>query len=300
MLSISDFKPVKLEDKELFDKHYVEYPQVHSDYLFTTIISWMEYAKYHYTFLKDNLIIVTKIENQFRYRPPVGKPNKDVFQEVIRLAKKEQTKYPFGLIDSQTKEWLSKNYPKLICTPHRGYFDYVYLSSDLASLSGSSYAKIRNRLNKFNQNYSYDVESISEENKNEVNKFLKRWCLWKDCESNPMLENEKKAVMYSMSHFSELDLSGILIRIDGNVEAIAVYEKMNSDTAVIHYEKASPYYDGIYKAINVETAKILQEKFRFINREADMDVPGLRKAKMSYHPHHMVEVFHVDKENLII
>jgi hypothetical protein len=299
MLSISDFKKVKLEDKELFDRHYDKFPQVHSDYLFSTIISWMDYADYHYTLLKDCLIIFTRIENQLRFRPPVGKRIKDVFKEVIQLAKKEDAKYPFGLIDSQTKEWLSEFFPKLECTPHRGYFEYVYNSSDLAILPGSRYAKIRNRLNKFNRNYSYDVESITEENIHDVKKFLNRWCLWKDCESDPILEHEKKAVIYSMDHFSELELSGIIIRINGDVEAMAVFEQMSSDTAVVHYEKASPYYAEIYKAINSETAKILQKEFRFINRESDLDIPGLRKAKMSYHPHHMVEVFHIDRDSLL-
>ena len=105
--------------------------------------------------------------------------------------------------------------------------------------------------------------------------------------------------MYSMAHFFELELSGIVIRIDGNIEAIAVYEKMNSDTVVVHYEKGSPDYDGIYKGINVETAKLVQKEVAFINREPDMGLPGLRKAKMSYRPHHMVEVFHVARQNIV-
>jgi hypothetical protein len=109
---------------------------------------------------------------------------------------------------------------------------------------------------------------------------------------------KKKAILYSMSHFFDLDLSGLLIRISGNIEALVVYEKMSPDTAVVHYEKGSPYFDGIYKAINMETAKILQKDFKFINREEDMGIPGLRQAKMSYRPHHMVEVFHVRKEDI--
>ena len=75
---------------------------------------------------------------------------------------------------------------------------------------------------------------------------------------------------------------------------------MTSEMAVVHYEKGSPDYDGIYKAINQETAKILQKNFIFINRESDMNIPGLRKAKMSYHPHHMVEVFNLAKEFILI
>lgn len=300
MLSIDDFKPVTLEDKSIFDKHYKEYPPHHSDNVFTTIISWMDYSNYHYTILENNLIIFTKINGQIRFRPPSGKRKKNIFNQVIKLAQKENSDYPFGVIDLETKKWLEQNYRKLVFEEHRDYFDYVYLSSDLAELSGSNYSKIRNRLNKFKRNYTYTIEKISKDNMTEVGEFLKRWCLWKDCESDPLLENERKAILYSMSRFFELELSGNAIRIDGNIEAMAVYEGINPDTAVIHYEKGSPDYDGIYKAINAETAKIIQKDFNYINRESDMGIPGLRKAKLSYRPHHMVEVYHVNKQTILI
>ena len=298
-LSIDDFKPIELEDKHLFDKHYAKYPPVHSDNLFTTMISWREYGKYHYTISEDNLIIMSKVKNQIQFRPPSGKRKKDVFDKVLKLVKEQTSNYPFGLIDTQTKDWLSEHYPKLEFIPRRQFFDYVYLASNLAELPGSDYSKIRNRLNKFKRNFDYTVEKISKENIDEIGEFLKRWCLWKDCESDPLLENEKKAILYSMSHFFELELSGITMRINGNIETIAVYEGMSPDTAVVHYEKGSPDFDGIYKAVNQETAKILQTDFTFINRESDMDLPGLRKAKMSYRPHHMIEVSHIDKKDLL-
>lgn len=260
----------------------------------------MDYSNYHYTFLDENLVIFTKINGQMRFRPPSGKRKKDVFNQVLKLAKEEDSDYPFGVIDLETKNWLSQNFPKLECEEHRDYFDYVYLASDLAELLGPNYRKMRNRLNKFKRNYSYMIENISESNVDEVMEFLHRWCLWKDCESDRLLENERKAILYSMSHFFDLDLSGIAICINGNIEAISVYEGMNPDTAVVHYEKGSPDYDGIYKAINMGTAKRLQKDFRYINRESDMGISGLRQAKMSYRPHHMVEVFHVDRKNILV
>ncbi len=298
-LSLDNFKPIELEDKPLFDKHYIKYPPVHSDNLFTTMISWKDYGNYHYTFLEDNLIIMTKVGNNIQFRPPIGKYDKDVIQHVLQLAKKEGFDPPLVIIDTQTKELLLKFFPKLEFKPDRDYFDYVYLASDLAELPGTPYSKIRNRLNKFKKNFLYTVEKISEENMTEVREFLKRWCLWKDCESDPILENEKKAILYSVSHFFGLGLSGINLRIKGAIEAIAVYEKMSNDTSVVHYEKGSPDYDGIYKAVNQETAKILQKNFKFINRESDMDLPGLRKVKMSYRPHHMVDVYHLDKQSIL-
>ena len=299
MLSIEDFRPVTIDEKHIFNQQYEKYPPVHSDYVFTTIVSWKDYVKFYYLFLKDNLLIMTKFQDDIRFRPPIGKYNKDLFQQLFELAKKEGSDQPFGIIDTATKNWLSINFRKLKFVPHRDYFDYVYLASNLAELPGRDYAKIRNRLNKFKRNYSYETEKISSKNMVEVKKFLKRWCLWKDCDSDPLLENEKKAILYSIAHFFELELSGVVIRIDDQIEAISVFEPMNPETAVVHYEKGSPDFDGIYKAINAEVAKLLQNDFKFINREQDLGLPGLRQAKMSYRPHHMIEVFHVDKNNLI-
>jgi hypothetical protein len=298
MLEINDFQPVTIDDKSLFDKHYEKYPPIHSDNVFTTLVSWMEYANYHFAFKDNNLIIYSNIENNIRFRPPSGKLKKELFDEVINLSKKQNSDYPFGVINLEVKEWLEKKYPKMNFVEHRNFFDYVYLSNDLADLKGSSYSKIRNRLNKFKKNYEYNVEKISKENINEVREFLKRWCLWKDCESDKILENEKKAILFSIKNYFKLKLSGIIIRINDTIESISVFEKMNENTAVIHYEKGSPDYDGIYKAINQESAKILENDNEFINRESDMGIPGLRKAKLSYRPHHMVEVFHINRNNI--
>ncbi len=300
MFIIDDFKPITLDVKTLFQKHYQKYPTEHSDNLFTTLISWNDYGNYKYYFIDDNLLLISQIKDENQLRYVSGKYNKEIFNQFFKLAKDLESEYPIILIDTQTKNWLLENYPKLDFKPFRDVFDYVYLATDLADLAGTKYSKIRNRLNQFKRNFSYNVEKISESNLNEVKEFLKRWCLWKDCDSDILLENEKKAILFSIDNFDNLDLSGIAMRINDKIEAISVYEKMTPEMAVVHYEKGSPDYDGIYKAINQETAKILQKNFKFINRESDMNIPGLRKAKMSYHPHHMVQVFNLAKENILI
>jgi hypothetical protein len=298
MLLLKDFKKLTIEDKPIFDRFYKKYPPVHSDYIFTTLISWMNYANYQYTILDENILIISEIDRKIRFRPPIGENKKEVFDQVLNLAREQSSDCPFGMITSDVKEWMEKNYSNLNFKEHGGFFDYVYLASDLAELSGSDYSKIRNRLNKFKKTNEYNVENISKKNFEEIKEFLKRWCLWKDCESDPILNNERKAILFSMDYFFELGLSGLAIRINDNIEAISVFEKYSYDTAVVHYEKGSPDYDGIYKAINQETANILINDVKFINRESDMNIPGLRKAKMSYKPHHMVKVFHLCKEDI--
>jgi hypothetical protein len=72
---------------------------------------------------------------------------------------------------------------------------------------------------------------------------------------------------------------------------------MNKETVVVHFEKGSPYYDGIYKVVNLETARLVQQQALYINRESDMGNPGLRKAKQSYRPDHMIPVYHIEKND---
>ena len=137
MISIDDFKPVTLGDKNLFDKHYERYPPVHSDYVFTTIISWMEYAKYHYVFLKNNLIIMTKLRNELKFRPPVGKYDTDIFQQVFKLAKREGNAYPLSLIDTQSRDFLSKDYKAKL---NHLYLDIYKLFSHTGMKAGLGYS----------------------------------------------------------------------------------------------------------------------------------------------------------------
>jgi hypothetical protein len=296
MLTLEDFKKIHLEDKPIFDAHYQHHPPMHSGELFTTMISWGEYVEYQYAKIDDTIIILSKDNKGMVLHPPSGKINIDLFKQVMKLAIKEDS--IFGFIKKTEKDFLTKHFPTLKIEEDRDYFDYVYRASDLAELPGTKYGKIRNRLNKFTKNFAYKTEEISEKNMNEVNEFLKRWCLWKDCESNELLENERKAIIYLMSHYFDFGLKGLALRISGTIQAIAVYEKMNADTVVIHFEKGSPDFDGIYKAINMEVAKRIQNRFRFIDREEDMGIPGLRQVKLSYRPHHLIPVFSTSKESL--
>jgi len=296
VLSLDDFKKIELRDKSVFDDYYSRYPPIHSSDLFTTIISWEEYIEYRFVVLESCLLLMSQTKNELQFRVPIGSFQADLFNQVMALAKKEQA--TIGFIKSSEKSLISQLYPSLNMVEDRNFYDYVYHTSDLATLPGTAYAKIRNRLNKFTKTTPYTTEDITNDNMDEVREFLKRWCLWKDCASDEVLENERKAIVYSMAHFFDLRLSGIALRINGVIEAISVYEQMNTDTAVVHFEKGSPDYDGVYKAINMETAKRLHTKVAFIDREEDLGIPGLRKAKLSYHPHHFVEVYHIPYESL--
>ncbi|KYK26938.1 MAG: hypothetical protein AYK23_00670 [Candidatus Proteinoplasmatales archaeon SG8-5] len=299
MLSLDDFEPLKLEHKEIFERIYANNPPRHSETVFTTLVSWLHYVDVKFIDRDDHLLISTEFEDEVRLRPPIGRPNADSLNDIIELAKANGRIRSIVGIEEPTKEWISGIHPDLKFQPNRDYYDYVYLASDLAELAGKNYLKIRNRLNRYNRKYEHTVEPIAASNFDEVMTFIRKWCLWRDCASNQMLENERIAVMYSMDNFFELCLSGIAIRMNHEIEAISVYEEMNPETAVIHIEKAMPDFDGIYQAINNEAAKTISSDYRYINRESDLGIRGLREAKKRYHPHHMEKIYFVKRENLL-
>jgi uncharacterized protein len=291
MLRQEDFKPVTLADRAFFEQHYAHYPQTHSDNTFTNMVCWNHYAQYQYAFVEKNVVLASTIDGITRFRAPIGPRNPALLRSLIRLASEVSDNEPIVLIDPETALWMREICPGINLVPDRNHYEYVYRSMDLAELPGKNYLTIRRQVNKFRRNCTHVVEPITRENWEEVKRFLIEWCEWKGCESDQVLAHEKEAVFFAIDHFDELPLRGLIIRVFSKIGAMALFEPLNDDTALVHFEKGLPDCEGIYKAINAETAARLVNKFTFINRESDLGVAGLREAKMRYHPDHMVEVF---------
>lgn len=298
MLSRNDFSPVTLEDRPLFVSHYQRFPPVHSDNTFTNMVCWDQYAHYRFAHVRDSIIISSTIDGRTKFRPPIGPDDPELLEALIVHCLQEGDDAPLVLVDAEARARIEQQYPDLPLYPDRNYFEYVYRAEDLALLPGRQYLNIRRQLNRFRKNCKPVVEEIGEDNQGQVEEFLREWCEWKNCDGEPFLAYEKEALQCAISHLQELGLSGLLIRVLGRVGAISVFEPLNDTTMVIHFEKGLPDCEGIYKAINAETAERVKDRFEFINRESDMGVSGLREAKLRYHPHHMVEVFYATRDDL--
>jgi hypothetical protein len=298
MLHLEDFQPVTLQDKDFFRRIQSRHPPVHSDNTFTNMVCWNHYAHYQYAMVERTPVIATTIDNATSFRTLAGPGQHDILKRVLRLAAREGGENAFYLFGETSREVFLSLFPSVPMYPDRDFFDYVYTTADLAILSGKKYLSIRRHLNRFKKNCLYEVEAICGDNLDEVREFLEKWCVWKGCNENPVLGNEKEAVLFAMDHFRALDLSGLILRVDGQVSAMAIYEMLDTDTAVVHFEKALPDCPGIYKGINQETAKKLLDDARYINRESDLGVAGLREAKLRYHPHHFVEVYYVKRDEI--
>ena len=297
MLEQEDFQPVTLADRGFFARHYALYPQSHSDNTFTNMVCWNHYAHYRYAYVKQNLVLASTIDGTTRFRPPIGPRNPALLKSLLRLASEVSDYEPVVLIDPDTATWMKEVSCGMNLVPDRNHFEYVYRSVDLAELPGKHYLTIRHQINKFRRNCAYTVEPITATNRQEVMSFLIKWCEWKGCENDPVLAHEKDAVFFAVDHFTELGIGGLMIRVNQEIGAISLFEPLNADTALVHFEKGLPDCEGIYKAINAETAALLAKTFTYINRESDLGVAGLREAKLRYHPDHMVEVYSLKRDS---
>jgi hypothetical protein len=299
MLSLDDFSPVTLESRAIIDRYLQLYPQVHSDNTTINMLCWNHYAHYHYTIQNDSLIIMTIVDGERTFRPPIGRMDDLLLSELISLAFREGGEIPIQMLDEETLTRVRNRYPDLPIYQDRDFADYIYLSTDLANLSGKNYLTIRGQINKFKRTTTYSVEQITEDSIDGIKEFLERWCEWKHCDEFPILAHEKEAVIFAVDHFNELNCQGLFIRTDKDISAIAIWGIMNEETIVVHFEKALPDFEGIYKIINMKTAKAVQTRYRYINRESDMGVPGLREAKIRYHPHHMAPVWYIRRSDML-
>lgn len=293
-----DFHPITLEDKKIFDEIYSKYPIEHSENTFGTLYCWRHYGNYEIAVLDGNLIIKGSTDSYTSVRAPIGPKKKEVLDGVIEYALSYGTEAPFIVLEPWQHTWISQVRPDLKFKPDRDFFDYVYETDSLARLEGKNYLMIRKQLNKYRKNCLSSVELVSKENFPEVEEFLQRWCQWRECDKYTILRHEKESITEAMSSFDELGFRGLAVRSTDGISALAIFEELNPQTAVVHYEKGLPDCEGIYKEINYQTAALLKDTYAYINRESDMGMPGLKEAKERYHPHHYAELYYLDAPSI--
>lgn len=194
--------------------------------------------------------------------------------------------------NKQSTEWLIANYPEVRAEGDRDGFDYVYNSADLAELKGKKYHSKRNHLNRFYEN-DWSFEPITMANIPDCVSVLDQWLAANSTEPDADKQTEAAVVRESLDHFAALGYYGGMLRVSGEPQAFTFGEKSSEDTFVVHAEKALLNYQGAYTAVNCEFAKTIAGQYRYINREEDAGSPGLRKAKLSYHPAFMEEKYFV-------
>lgn len=173
----------------------------------------------------------------------------------------------------------------------RDQWDYVYLVRDLIELSGNRYHGKRNHVEQFARAHAFRYVPLTAERVAACVELQDQWCDEKHCDLVATLRAEARAVKEVLSNAEALGIAGGCIEVEGKVEAFTLGELLNPETVVIHIEKANPAFHGLYQVINQQFLEQQWPSVRFVNREQDLGVPGLRRAKESYHPHHLVEKY---------
>lgn len=170
---------------------------------------------------------------------------------------------------------------KVKITCDAGDADYLYNREDLAELPGTLFHKKRNRLAAFKRHFPHhSFTEMDDKNKFIAMDIAREW--YAAQLPSPALLHELHAIEHALEHFNALNLCGGIVRVDGKPVGMCIASQINPGMADIHYEKCLPLYKEAYTYINNEMALHLTTPL--INREEDLNVEGLRAAKISYHP----------------
>ncbi|NLM36666.1 MAG: DUF2156 domain-containing protein [Firmicutes bacterium] len=175
--------------------------------------------------------------------------------------------------------------------PDRTSWDYLYRTKDLIELRGRKYQQKRNHINRFQQFYPFTYHSLTPEHFPACQRLFEHWAAEKA--GQPEVNEERLALQEAFQHFSLLKLKGGALEVYGELQAFAIGSRLNKDTAIVHFEKANAEFSGIYAVINQQFIAHEWADTKYINREDDMGLPGLRQAKERYHPFRMVEKYTV-------
>lgn len=175
--------------------------------------------------------------------------------------------------------------------PDADNFDYVYERASLAELPGNRYHAKRNLINGFVRGHQWEYRRLSPELVAGARDLAEHWCRRRCGEAGPMSELEVEALKEGLGLVGELGLAAAVVLVAGRVEALAIGERLTAEAAAVHFEKANPDMKGLAQLIVREFAAREFADCRYLNREQDLGDFGLRRAKESYHPAHMVEKF---------
>lgn len=297
---IINFQEIKLEDKAVFDSFFKAGYYENSHFTFTNLFMWRK--PYNMMWCVENGVLFLKAEwetDEFALQPFGPK-------EKIQWAIKRLTEYfkTLGkpLIFYGLEKWMADEltaFPdaEFSIVSDQDNFDYVYSSSDLINLKGRKFHSKKNHLNNFHKNYpNTRYISITDEVITLCKLTVNGWYKTRsqDLPDDPFIAAEREAIIEVLNNFDKLMLKGGALVDNNRVIAFTFGEQLNTDTAVIHVEKADPDINGAYTFIN--QAFVLNEwsDMKFINREEDMGIEGLRKAKESYRPTKLIYKYNAE------
>ncbi len=270
-------KPITLDAQELCGQYFRQYPQQVCEMAFSQLFLWGESRDHRYCELEGHLVTSFQKRGESRiFYPPIGPDPATLIRETMN----PKEGFSFLYVPENVAVGLQSLH--LVETPER--FDYVYETSVIRALYGKKYESHRNNIRKC-MAQNPEIAQLSGKNKEECLALLHRWLEKTQAKpyANSVLD-EISALTLAMENFEMLQLMGVGLRFNGQLEALAIGAPLNGETVVEHFEKSSGAFPGLYQCVFHEFAKTLPESFKFINKEEDLGIPGLQQAKQGWHP----------------
>ncbi|MDL2258059.1 phosphatidylglycerol lysyltransferase domain-containing protein [Eubacteriales bacterium OttesenSCG-928-K08] len=290
-----EFQPFLIEHKEIIDQYVRPHGFYCSELTFTNMIIWGQDDKIQWAEQDDVLYVRLTFGSYPMFMfPPVMKDWDQDYKRALDGALEyfyAQGEFPrFRSVSGQFVPLFRKHAPQFTLSPERDTFDYVYRVEDLLNLAGRKYHSKRNHIHQFTSQYEFEYQELSPQDSEECMELYLSWLSEKDVLA-PGILGEMNAIRFLLPNMDKLGVRGAGIRVGGKLVAFTIGEQINSDAAVIHIEKADASYMGLYAVINQQFVKNTWSHLSYINREEDMGILGMRKAKLSYRPAFMVEKF---------
>ncbi len=287
------FTKLDLAQKERFDRYLRNAHRQSCEYSFANLFLW---GRKRVAEQDGFLLIESQFDRRNVYIFPVGEGDlKAALDALIHDAAMRGIRCCLAALTEEECRLVEQLYPgKFHFYCDRDSYDYVYAIDDLADLKGRKFQKKRNHLNRFHQEHpDARIVPLDETNRAAAFHLAEQWYESRtaaDPDSDYHLEH--LALHRAFAFYAQLGMDGVVLMEQGKVLAFAMGSRLNADTFDIHFEKALDATDGAYGAINRGFACYLRQKYpdiKWLNREDDLGIEGLRKAKLSYCPDHMVE-----------
>lgn len=285
-----EFRRATLEDRQPLTRFFEQYPSDVSERTFGSVYIWRSYERRSELARLDDYLLVSWFRERWGrvlFSPTGPRP-----AELIEGFAKRQLSPPseFGGVFAISEPEVSKLRERgLDPVSLRDEWDYVYLVEDLARLEGAKYHSLRKEMAKATSSHRLEYEPMTSEHQKACLELEEVWCNVKHCTLDKFSSAEDNALKEALENFDVLGFMGGVVLLDGKIQALTLGERLNSETAVVHFEKANPEIRGLYQFINQQFCEKALTGFKFVNREQDVGEPGLRRAKEGYHPHHFVE-----------
>ncbi len=283
-----DFKNIEISDRSRLLKYLCSEKEQSCGNTFVNLLVWQKL--YGAGFAEEDGVLYIRylLPETEMYTLPLG----DTLKGVKRLiAEKGEMPFFYAADGEAFRAFLAEYGESYEINESRNEFDYIYLRENLEFLRGKKFHSKRNHIAAFSKQYDWSYKAVTYENIPQVRECAEKWYSAHSAVSDAEMATEREGLKTMLANFDALGLSGGMINIGEETVAFTLASAVNGNTYDIHIEKALPEYDTAYTVINREFVSSLPENVKYINREDDLGLEGLRRAKLSYHPDIMLKKY---------